>query len=490
MRTLNQSVLLAEAHRALDAGDLAKATSLCQRLLKQNSADMKAMRLAGMLAYARGDHQGALDQFRKCLRKTPNAWVIHHDIGQIHMQYGRYDEAITSFNKALKAKPNYGQAIAGKADVLERQGDAPGALAILQPFLTNGTEDAYIATAALKLLDQSKQTQAAIDLARKHADRRDLDVTQRRLMHQQLGRLYDKIGDYPKAFEAFRQGNQSDRSFQVESFVESVDTLLEVFSRENLKRFPRSTLDSEVPVFIACMPRSGSTLVDQIVHSHPQAFGAGELATLIDMISRLHERLETFETYPQCLPHITTSVLDEIGQSYLKEIQKLDPSSIRITNKHLQNYMHLGVLSMIFPKARIIHIHRDPLDNCLGMYMAALDVNRYPWVSDFRHLGLVYRQYQRIMAHWRGVLEIPMLDVKYENLVEDPDGWIRQIIEFCGLSWDDKCLRYYEADRAVLTLSYDQVRRPIFKTAVNRAQRYAAFLEPLKQALIGDAAIG
>jgi len=488
MRTFNQTVLLAEAHRSFDAGDLAKAEALCKRLLKHDGGDVKAMRLSGMLAFARGDHDAAVEQFNKCLKRTPNAWVIHHDIGQIRLQYGRYDEAMTCFNKALKAKPNYGQAVAAKADVLERQGDAEGAMAILEPYLTAGTEDVFVATAALKLLDRAGRTREAIDLAQKHADRSGIDPTHRRLMHQQLGRLYDKTGDYPRAFEAFAESNRSDRPFSPTSYVEVTDSLLETFSKESLGRLPRSTIDSELPVFIACMPRSGSTLVDQIVHAHPQAYGSGELDTLIGMFGQLHERLETFETYPQCAQRITVAHLDDMGNEYLRAISKLDRSSIRITNKHLHNYKHLGIISMIFPRARVIHIHRDPLDNCLGMYMGALDVNRYPWVGNFKHLGLVYREYQRIMDHWRSVLDIPILDVRYEDLVEDADGWIRRIIEFCGLPWDDRCLRYYEADRAVLTLSYDQVRRPIFKTAVNRAQRYAAFLGPLKQALAGGAA--
>jgi hypothetical protein len=144
------------------------------------------------------------------------------------------------------------------------------------------------------------------------------------------------------------------------------------------------------------------------------------------------------------------------------------------------------MIALLFPRARVIHCKRDPMDNCFSIYMAAMNPEAHPWATDLANLGLAYRQYERLMAHWKEVLDLEILDVQYEAIVADPDTWIRRIIDFCGLPWDDRCLRYYEAGRDVMTLSYDQVRRPIYKSAVQRYKKYEAHLGPLTEALKGD----
>jgi hypothetical protein len=145
------------------------------------------------------------------------------------------------------------------------------------------------------------------------------------------------------------------------------------------------------------------------------------------------------------------------------------------------------MIALLFPHARVIHCQRDPMDNCFSIYMAAMNPEAHPWATDLANLGLAYRQYERLMAHWKQTLDLEILDVQYEKVVTDPDTWIRRIIDFCGLPWDERCLRYYEAGRDVMNLSYDQVRRPIYKSADQRYRKYEAHLGPLEQALAGDA---
>ena len=271
--------------------------------------------------------------------------------------------------------------------------------------------------------------------------------------------------------------------FHPGEYVEQVDQLIGMFSAENLAVLPRAKNKSELPVFIACMPRSGSTLVEQILHAHPKAVGIGEHDDLHNLVGNLQERIESFQTYPACIADLRQPHLDQFSESYLTLCRKLGKGATRVVNKHLINYRHLGMVEMLFPGARVIHIRRNRIDNGLACYMAALSPAQFPWIADQRHVGLVWREYERLMTHWREVLKTPILEVCYEELVEDTEGQIRRIIDFCGLEWDDRCLRYYEVDRKVMTLSSDQVRKPIFKTAVMRYKRYEEFLGPLKESL-------
>jgi hypothetical protein len=158
-------------------------------------------------------------------------------------------------------------------------------------------------------------------------------------------------------------------------------------------------------------------------------------------------------------------------------------TSLRVTNKHLLNYLHLGMVAALFPGARVIHIRRDRLDNGLACFMTSLSPAVMPWATDLAHIGFAWRQYERLMAHWRATLDVPWLDVQYEDLVDDTEAQARRIIDFCGLPWDDRCLRFWEAERVVLTPSYNQVRQPIFRTAMGRWRQYEPFLGPLKEAL-------
>jgi hypothetical protein len=271
--------------------------------------------------------------------------------------------------------------------------------------------------------------------------------------------------------------------FEPQPHVEKNDRIISTLSAQNLAVLPRAANRSELPVFIACMPRSGSTLVEQIIHAHPQAFGAGEIDHIRALVDTLQEQIVSFQPYPACIADLKQNQLDQFSEAYLQDLRKLGPGAQRVVNKNLLNYRHLGMISMLFPGARVIHIKRNRIDKCLACLMAALDPAQFEWIADPRHTGLVWREYERLMAHWREVLDIPMLEVSYEELVEHTEREIRRIIEFCGLPWDDQCLRYWEADRKVLTLSYDQVRKPIFKTAVMRYKRYEQFLGPLIEAL-------
>ncbi len=274
------------------------------------------------------------------------------------------------------------------------------------------------------------------------------------------------------------------RPFDRIAYARTVDELLGFFSKNLAKAVSAGTNMSELPVFIAGMPRSGTTLVEQIIHAHPQAFGAGELIDIEVLRASLQERLGVVEPYPACVRHLTQVRIDEFADEYLDRISSLGGDTAhRVTNKSLDNYRNLGLVSLLLPQARVVYCRRDPMDNCLSIYMNRFHPVKHAYATDLADIGFVYKQSERIMEHWKEVLDLRIFEIRYEDLVADQQRLSRELIEFCGLEWDEECLRFHESDRSVMTLSYHQVSQPMYSSAVARYKNYADYIEPLEQAL-------
>ena len=250
-----------------------------------------------------------------------------------------------------------------------------------------------------------------------------------------------------------------------------VDDIVSTYSPALLSRLRGTGCQSERPVFIVGMHRSGSSLVEQILASHPLVHGAGERRHMARIAATLGS-----ETEPDRL--------EALGETYVGALP--DHGATRVIDKTPGNFERLGLIRLILPKARIIHCHRDPLDSCLSCFKTLFqEGNGYSY--DLAELGHYYRSYQRLMDHWREVLPGDVLDVAYEDVVEDLETMARRLVEFCGLPWDDACLEFHETDRPVQTASAAQVRKPIYKTAVGRWRRYESHLNALMKALDGKA---
>ena len=186
--------------------------------------------------------------------------------------------------------------------------------------------------------------------------------------------------------------------------------------------------------------------------------------------------------YPQCLLRLTQDTVNTLARGYLERLEMLAPDAARITDKMPHNFLHLGLIARLFPRARVIHCMRNPLDICLSIYFQYFNAS-HAYSHDLVHTATHYREYERLMAHWRQVLDIPILDVHYEEVVTRPDEMIPKLVEFCGLEWDSACLRFYEKKRFVDTASYDQVRQPLHPKSIGRWKHYDKHLGPLKAAL-------
>ncbi|MEE8429157.1 MAG: sulfotransferase, partial [Gammaproteobacteria bacterium] len=310
-----------------------------------------------------------------------------------------------------------------------------------------------------------------------------LATTSRCNLHFNLGKQYDDIGEYDKAFAHFQQGNSSKSvDFDTARYKSEMDALISTYTSDFLTRMPRATVRSDRPVFVVGMPRSGTSLVEQILSSHPSVFGAGELPDIVQLPLSLHVILGTEQRYPRCLPLLPQDKMDMLAQHYLDRLKSLSADATRVIDKMPGNFTHLGFIELLFPDARVIHIMRNPLDNCLSCYFQ--DFSRsHPYSYDLRVLGTFYNGYRRLMQHWRQVLTIPMMEVQYEELVANQEPISRELVKFCGLDWDERCLEFHKNKRYVGTASYEQVRRPMYQKSAGRWHNYESYLDPLMEVL-------
>ena len=298
-----------------------------------------------------------------------------------------------------------------------------------------------------------------------------------------LAKVYQECGQYDEAFGYFEQGNQlQDNKYQYapEEIADYVSSVINFCSRTLLAEKRRLGNSSEAPVFIVGMPRSGTTLVEQILSCHPEVFAGGELSWFGVMANALPDYLQTRTPYPDCLGLLTRKNVDDLASKYLYYIRTLAGKERMIIDKMPQNFLLLGLINILFPNARIIHCRRDPRDACVSLYC-----NWFPGGLAFSYnlykLGAYYAQYQRIMAHWRTVLPAgQMMEVDYECMVNNQEAESRRLVEFLGLDWHDACLDFHNKKRRVYTSSSLQVTKPMYSSSIGRWRAYAKYLQPLE----------
>ena len=333
----------------------------------------------------------------------------------------------------------------------ERDGDHQARIAQIDEVLAEGVEE--------------KEAESALEFA--------------------LATRYEALKQTEEAFGHYIRANARKREaledrgvvYNRETEEARTDAIMKVYASPEI--FEGSTgSDSEMPVFIVGMPRSGTTLTEQILASHPRMAGAGELTAIGNAIKRMRDTLG----YPGNPP--TEKALKNVAQLYLQRLREVDADALRVTDKMPGNFNHLGLIIRIFPKARIIHCRRNPIDNCLSCFIQNFGAEGLAWSFDLEDAAHQYREYHRLMAHWREVLPPGrMLEIDYEDTVANLEGQARKLVDFVGMEWNDSCLSFHENKRAVITASHDQVRQPIYNTSVGRWKKYGPRVTPLVEAL-------
>jgi tetratricopeptide (TPR) repeat protein len=396
---------------------------------------------------------------------------------------GDIQEAHDNVRQVLQHDPENISAIGILGTILHRKGLYEDALKLLLPYVERGVQDVNVATAFADIARHFDKNPRAITYIQDCLDNAGWPNAMKRVLMFTLGNLHDATGNYDIAFENYQKANALKGAvYDVDAHRRDIEEMIGFFTKERMALLPKSSVPSALPVFVVGMPRSGTSLVEQILARHSEIYGAGELSEVGDIARSLSQKYSHLGGYSAFFQSIDRNELNTLATGYLNLLREKSDVAKRIADKMPGNYFLLGLINILFPGARVIHCRRDARDTCLSQYFQDFGGD-LSYTYDLTSLGAVYVQYQRLMTHWAKVLEIPMLDVNYEELVRDQEGVSRKMIEFCGLEWEDGCLRFYESERQVATRSYDQVRRPMYSSSVEKWRHYAKHLGPLFEAL-------
>jgi tetratricopeptide (TPR) repeat protein len=462
--------------------------------------------IADLLARGRKLHEaGRLADaeifYRQALAAQPNnanalnlLGIVAHQMASVKLvaareQRAKLDEAIALYRQAIRIKPNYAEAHANLGVALEQQGKLEDAREAFEKAI----EAAPARAATYRLLSAVKQFTAAdphiASMENMARGMTSLSPDEQIDLHFALEKAYRDLGDHAKSFYHLLEGNALKRKrivYDEQAMLATFDRIRAVFTSKHMRDHEGSGYASSVPVFIVGMPRSGTTLVEQILASHPKVFGAGELNEFGNAVERLGNANAAMGHFPELVSLIPNDQLRQIGGSYVNAITALAPRAERIVDKMPMNFLFVGLIYLVLPNARIIHMRRDPVDTCLSCF-SKLFTDRHLYSYDLGELGRYYRAYERLMEHWRRILPPGfMLEVQYEDLIADLEGESRRIVGHCGLEWDASCLSFYAAERPVRTASAVQVRQPIYRSSVGRWRAHTHQLGPLIEALGGD----
>ncbi|MDD2685092.1 MAG: sulfotransferase [Gallionella sp.] len=419
----------------------------------------------------------------------PNDAEVLNNLGDMLAKHNLQYEAEPCFRRAIALKPQYLDALHNLGVTLVHLNKVEEANACFLRVLAidpGCIEARYFLTQSKKVAADDANFIELVKIEQRLSNQLpQLPDADRLFLHYALAKGYHDSGDSTPAFQHYQAGAQLKRkSFQYDAKVEShnVDELIRIFDEARLARLSGCGNPDPSPIFIVGMPRSGTTLTEQILASHPDVHGAGELTDLFSITQRNLAGV----VYPGSLRLLESTTMGQWSSEYLAAIRLHHSGAKRITDKLPANFMAVGLIHLMLPNAKIIHVNRNPMDTCLSCYTNLFHQNNVPWSYDQIELGQYYRDYHRLMAHWRRVLPASaFLDVHYEDIVQDRETQTRRMLEYCGLAWSDSCALPHEHVRPVKTASFLQVRRPVYASSVERWRRYEQHLSPLL-ATLGD----
>lgn len=418
---------------------------------------------------------------------APENAEAHSLLGSIHTEMDQSAEAIASFDKALALDPKLSSALLGKGHLCMEMGDLATAEDFFRTALRDSPNDDLAARFHLtqvKKVRPGDENMAALVAAGQHMA--GLPEYKKLSLHFALAKCHDDTGDYAQAMSHFTEGCRIKRqkiTYDPAAQEDIFTRIIETFDRPRIAALHGGGEPSALPIFVLGMPRSGTTLTEQIIVSHPDVHGGGELPDLLQIAHRPLQIGLSLAGFPDNLQGLTPGILAAWGADYITGLRNRAPEARRMTDKMPGNFFMVGLIHLMLPNARIVHVNRNPVDTCLSCF-ARLFHHGQEQTYDLAELGQYYRQYHRLMEHWRSVLPSgSFLDIRYEDLVNDTEVQARRLLDYCGLEWNDACLEFHATKRKVRTASITQVRQPIYTSSVERWRRYGDTLKPLLEAL-------
>ncbi len=507
-----------QAIKLIKQGRLQEAEAELAKLAPLLPKDKVLWRELGRIRINQGRHTEAMEILQKAALLAPKSAETYFLLGMASLSSGRSVDAIKCLEKSLKLDPKNTESLiqlgyactgidnekaiktfqkvklrqadnvaaaSGLAGVYTYQGDIESAYKILMPFLHQQPVNIKIAIAFADIARPLKESDRAIDYLKAVLTGKHNLVDQRRVYFS-LGKLYDQQGEYEQAFKHYKLANSTfSQKYNPSQDAAFFNGIISAMTRDFFDATPRSDIMDKYKkiIFIVGMPRSGTTLIEQILSTRKSVYAAGELGEIGNIAASIPVEVNDLKGYPHCLQKLDTNILNKLSLQYQKAIGKLSPEGADIViDKMPDNFRFLGFIQLLFPNAKIIHCKRDAMDTGLSCYFQNF-AGGHLYSNDLYNQGVYYRMYEKLMEHWKSTLDIPVMDIKYEDLIENPEGVSRNLMCFCELEWDASCLRYFENTSSVVTASFDQVRQPIYNRSVGRWKNYQKFLEPLEKGL-------
>jgi tetratricopeptide (TPR) repeat protein len=450
-------------------------------LLRRQPRSVEALRLSGRIRAQEARFAEASGFLERAVKLAPNDAHVAFDIGHARLLERREREALARFDRCESLAPDHPEARICRAESLRRMGDARAAIALLgEP--TTAAAAQVIAAAHAALGDDA----AALRIARRGLT---LPMANRNVgvvLRHHLAAALERQGDHAAAFAVMAERRAAEpQGWRATELRTEIDRLKETFSIARWPGLARSTVRSARPVFIAAMPRSGTTLVDRVIARHSRGAGAGETTALADQVRSWFDLSAPSRSWPMLVRGFLPRDLDAIATRYLAETEPFAVGADRVADKHLHNWLMVGLIAIAFPDAAIIALEREPMDVGLSCF-ERLSARNQPWSTDLAAIGTVLARNEELMQHWSDLLGPRLLRLSYEAAVRDPRREFGRVLEAIGLPWEDQVLEHRAAAPsrrdAAPTLSSDAVRRPVHDAAIGRAARFGACLEPMRAA--------
>jgi tetratricopeptide (TPR) repeat protein len=492
------------------------------RAISQDAGYAGAHANSGDALWGMGRTVEAVAAYKRALQLNPELADTHYNLGGLLTELGQLDDAVKCFNEALKINPADKNAYQGLGRVKNEQGNLDEAVSAYRKAIAIDPDNEEFFEELGKTFSEHAEIEKAVSAYRraieinprnavayramaKHKKFTDYDddmkameslYSQKGLPRESsielafaLGKAYEDLGNYDKSMEYVIKAASLKRSsfdYSVSESKEQFDKIRTIFSRDFFSRHTGTGSPEQTPIFILGMPRSGTSLVEQILASHADVFGAGEINDLRMVFESITgpDDKEPLRKFPDVLTGLDDQAFTNLGNQYLARIRKYSSDAKFITNKMPHNFLHIGFIRLILPNARIIHCTRDPMDSCLSIYKTHL-VKGHRYSYDLSELGQYYRMYLELMDYWQDTLPGFIYDQNYEELVKSPKEQVQNLLRHCALPWDDDCLNFHQTRRRIGTASSAQVNRPIYHSSVNLWERYEKHLQPLKTAIYG-----
>ncbi len=483
MPTNGIATLLSESVAAHRQGNLKRAAAGYQRVLDTDPDNATATQLLGTIALQTLQYPKARTLLTKATELDPTNGTTLHNLARLDELESQLPSAADNYRRAFELMPDNTDTSFSLANVLASLGRLEDSERWYRKTLELDPAYAPAHRQIARLLDhdsvdsdvQAMEQQMSLD---------GVSDTSRMHLAFGLGKAYEDMGRYKDAFGYFEIANTLKRAqlrFDIRNWGAEIDRVTATFSTDLFEQFSGSGKKGAQPIFILGMPRSGTSLVEQILASHTSVFGGGELQTLnLSIMSAMD-----VSKFPSNVASLDRDALLQMAGHYLSKTAEMSQGASRVTDKKPDNFKLIGMIKLVFPDAVIIHTHRNPLDNCLSLYKNHFSDNGPFYSYDQKELATYYLGYKRLMAHWESVLPGFIHNVEYEALVADPETGVRSLLEKAGLDYEPACLEFHRTSRSVRTASAVQVRKPIYSSSVELWRRYEEQLQPLISVLSG-----